>query len=181
MKNESEFCTIIRNSMQSGFKIPDASGSFTSTSMRAFDGIGLLPECYTGESDDPENFSFICWEGKFMKVMGAFSFSRIEAHQAQYLYAYQKAKNVYSYVILGMDLGRNDKRAYVFEVDDLFIQYFTNGLSIHKKYLEQLPYEIIKKGKFEFNRSNLITSDKIQNLYKDVDINKFMNSGAKDA
>ena len=68
MKNEAEVCTIIRNSLVSGFKVPDPSGAFQSTSQRCFDGIGTI------EKED--GLHFVCWEAKYLKSMSAFPFSR---------------------------------------------------------------------------------------------------------
>lgn len=154
MKSESEFCTVIKNSMINGFKIPDPTGAFSATIQRAFDGIGSL------KIDD--KLKFVCWEGKFMKSLGAFSLKMVEPHQDAYLRAYQECESIQTYVILGIDISRTDKRAYVFDWNELWPLYQI-GFSFHKKFLIELPYNEIKKGTFEFN--NIINKDTIKEVY----------------
>lgn len=154
MKSEAEFCTIVKNSLINGFKIPDATGNFASSIQRCFDGIGML------NIDD--KYFFTCWEAKFMKSMGAFSLKAVEPHQDAYLRAYAECENIQTLVILGIDLDRNDKRAYVFDWNQLS-ELYQVGFSFHKKYLMEMPYNQIKKGKFEFN--NIINKETIKKVY----------------
>ena len=144
--NEAQFCTIIKNSMIDGFKIPDPTGQFSSTIKRAYDGIGLL--------NIDNELRFCCWEAKWLKTLSAFNFSKIEPHQDYFLRAHRKAKNVLSYLIVGIDASRADKRVYIFDWDEDFGKLYQNGFSIHKKRLELLPYNKIIKSKFNF--SNII-------------------------
>ena len=53
-----------------------------------------------------------------------------------------------------------DNRAYIFDVSAVSELYY-EGFSIHKKFLEQLPYNEIHKGIFSFD--NIITRSE---LYK---------------
>ena len=154
MKNESEFCTIIKNSMVDGFKIPDPSGDFAMTIKRAFDGIGML------EKDG--KFNFVCWEAKFLKELKAFSFKNVRDHQDYYLNSYSRADNVLCYLIVGIDVARNDKRAYIFDYKDIGHELYKNEISLHKTDLEKLPYNPIKKDLFSFE--NIITKKDIENL-----------------
>lgn len=151
MKSEAEFCTIISNSMINGFKIPDPSGNFAATTKRAFDGIGTL--MVDGE------LRFICWEAKLLKHFEAFSLKRVEPHQDYYLREYSKAKSIISYLILGIDIDRTDKRAYIFEYSDKMSELYSQGFSFHKKVLEKLPFNKISKGHFDFE--NIITEKEI--------------------
>lgn len=154
MKSEAEFCTVVKNSLINGFKIPDATGMFASSIQRCFDGIGSI------KVDD--KLKFVCWEAKFMKSLGAFSLKVVEPHQDAYLRAYQQCENIQTFVILGIDIDRTDKRAYVFDWNELYPLYEV-GFSFHKKFLDNLPYNPIKKGKFEFN--NIINKEDIKKVY----------------
>ena len=100
MKSEAELCTIIAKSFTYGWKIPDPSGAYMQTSIRAFDGIATQMLA--------DGLHFICWEAKYLKSPGAFSFKRIEPHQNFNLIEFRKAKEVLSYVIVGIDYGRAD-------------------------------------------------------------------------
>lgn len=165
MKSEADFCTIVKNSLVVGFKIPDPGyGNFTNTVIRCFDGIGML------ENYD-KTLDFVCWEAKYMKQMQAFSFSRIEPHQAYYLSQYSKAKNIRTYILLGLDLGRTDKRAYIFEWRDI-ADLFDVQFSIHKEFLEDMPYNEIKNGVFRFD--NIITRETLNRIYGDIETAKSM-------
>lgn len=154
MKSEADFCTVVKNSLINGFKIPDATGNFASSIQRCFDGIGML------NIDD--KYFFTCWEAKFMKSMGAFSLKAVEPHQDAYLRAYAECENIQTLVILGIDIDRTDKRAYVFDWNQLS-ELYQVGFSFHKKYLMEMPYNQIKKGKFEFN--NIINKETIKKVY----------------
>ena len=79
---------------------------FSSASQRCFDGIGVL------NIDD--KYFFTCWEAKFLKSLCAFSLKMVEPHQDAYLRAYAECENIKTLVILGVDIDRNDKRAYIF-------------------------------------------------------------------
>ena len=156
MKNESEFCTIIKNSMVDGFKIPDPSGDFAMTIKRAFDGIGMI------EKDN--KFTFVCWEAKFLKELKAFSFKNVRDHQDYYLNSYTRADNILCYLIVGIDVSRTDKRAYIFDYKDIGHELYQKEISLHKSILDKLPYNPIKNGLFSFN--NIITKSNIIYLVK---------------
>lgn len=155
MKNEAQFCTVVKNSMIAGFKIPDASGEFTSTSIRCYDGLGLL--------DINTELIFCPWEAKYLKSLGAFAFSRVEPHQDFYLSEHGKAKSIFPLLIVGIDCGRADKRVFIFDYLDCGHDLYQNRCSIHKKYLEKLPYNKITKGVFKFD--NIIHKEDIVKAY----------------
>ena len=127
---------------------------FSSASQRCFDGIGVL------NIDD--KYFFTCWEAKFLKSLCAFSLKMVEPHQDAYLRAYAECENIKTLVILGVDIDRSDKRAYIFDWNQLSPLYQI-GFSFHKKFLDILPYNQIKKGKFEFN--NIINKETIKSVY----------------
>lgn len=154
MKNEAEFCTVVKNSMINGFKIPDPSDMFNATSKRCFDGIGTLM------IDD--KLTFVCWEAKYLKSMSAFNFNRIEEHQNYYLTEFHKAESIKSYLIVGVNCGRADIRVFVFDWNEKFSELYKNGFSIHKKYLEKMPYNKVSKGIFKFE--NIVKYDELISL-----------------
>ena len=160
MKNEAEVCTIIKNSLKHGAKIPDPSSGFTQTSQRTFDGVGTI------EKED--GLHFVCWEAKYLKTMSAFNFQKIEPHQNMYLNIYNKCIGVISYVILGVNVGRGDQRMYVFEWDDFMGQLYENKFSIHKDKLMLLPYNEVHKGTFNFE--NIITKEELNKVYGNMDL-----------
>lgn len=154
--NESEFCTIIKNSFPKDFiyKIPDPTGQFSMTIKRTFDGIGMI------EVD--REIHPLYWEAKYLPKAGAFNFNRIEVHQDYYLRFYKKIPNAISYIIVGINFGRADKRVFIFDWDEDFGKLYKEGFSIHKKVLEKLPYNKISKGKFAVE--NIITYKKLMEL-----------------
>ena len=169
MKNEAELCTIIAKSFTFGWKIPDASGNYFQSSIRAFDGIA------TQMFDD--GLHFVCWEAKYLKSPGAFSFKRIETHQNEFLIEFRKAKEVKSMVLVGVDYGRSDKRVFIFDWDENFSDLYKIGFSIHLKELDKLPYNKISKGTFNFD--NIITYNMLKSVY--TDFNKVYNDFKKKA
>lgn len=153
MKNEAEFCTCIVKSLNEvgiGYKIPDPTTDFGSTSKRCFDIIGRI-----------DNKPVYC-EAKFNKSMSAFNTNRIEPHQSFYLDEFQKVQDSLCLIALGVRVGRGDIRAYLFNWNDLSDLY-KKGFSIHAKYLEKLSYNEIHKGLFTFN--NIITIDDLKKVY----------------
>ena len=142
MKNEAEFCNVVKKSMICSYKIPDPSGVYANTIKRSFDGIGML--LINNE------LKFVCWEAKFLKKPQAFNFNRIEKHQSFYLKEYSKS-NVLCFVIVGIDYGRADKRVLIFKWDEDMDALFEKGFSIHLKKLNTLPFNKIEKGAFNFD------------------------------
>lgn len=152
MKNEAEYCTCIVKSLNEvgvGFKIPDSTGTWA-TSKRCFDIIGRI------------NAHPAYIEAKFNKSMSAFNLARIEPHQATYLDEFAKIPNAVCIIALGVQAGRGDVRSYLFDWRDLSDLY-KKGFSIHSKYLEQLPYNKISKGLFDFY--NIIKKEDLQKVY----------------
>lgn len=105
---------------------------------------------------------FVCWEAKFLKKPMAFNFNRIEEQQSYYLAQYAHAKSIVSYVIVGVDYGRSDKRVFVFNWDDNMAALYKKGFSIHLKHLNKLPYNRVSKGAFSFE--NIVYYKDLQEL-----------------
>ena len=170
MVNEAELCTIIKNSMIDGVKIPDPSGNYNHTSIRCFDGIGMLPASTFGEESGDK--LFICWEAKYLKEPKAFSLKAVEPHQAYYLSSFSTAKNVKSLLILGVVFGRGDKRVFVFEWTETLKKLFDLGFSFHKDKLMQLPFNFVSKdpnsNKSIFNFEYLIRTEDLNKIYGDI-------------
>lgn len=162
--NEAQFCTIIVNSAENGtlYKIPDASGNYSATSKRCCDIIGSL---YKNNKFVP-----VYIEAKFNKEMSAFSLKRIEDHQAAHLSEWNKIENAQCYIILGVKAKRADTRAYIFEWSCLAPLY-KNGFSIHKKYLEKLPYNKVSKQLFTWD--NIINNNIMKEVYQEDIYEKF--------
>jgi penicillin-binding protein-related factor A (putative recombinase) len=165
MKNEAEFNTIVKNSIEQtfeeksekvygkAFKISDMAGamSYGATVKSPFDGFGIIYK---------DGWHSIYWESKFNKSLASINFNRIEPHQAENLKAYGLSSNNICYFILGMTVGRADNRAYVFLAKDV-LKYYPDH-SIHAKELEQLPYNEIHKNIFEFK--NIITESDLNKI-----------------
>ena len=128
--DEQKFNTIIGNSLDWRFKIPDAGGM-----AKPFDGIGLfkgLP---------------VYWEAKNLKKVEAFNFNRLEDHQIfNLLTIQQQLKQVHAWFIVCVDFGRADKRVFLFRDMDYINNRKKNKKRILKKeWLERKNYVKIKK------------------------------------
>lgn len=154
--NEAQFCTVIKNSFPEDciYKIPDPSSLYSQTVKRIFDGIGMI--------EVEGTLHPLYWEAKYLKKAGAFNFKRIEPHQDKYLRLYRRIPGSVVWVVIGMDFGRADKRVFILDWDDRFGLLYEKGFSIHKKILEQLPYNKISKG--VFSPDNIITYDVLQRV-----------------
>jgi hypothetical protein len=153
MRNEAQYCTSIVKSLNAagdlGWKIPDPHGDFVS-SLRVFDIMGR-------KDNKP-----LYIEAKFNKDPSAFNFKRIEPHQSYYLDEFAKIPDAVCYVALGVQWKRGETRSYIFEWRDIS-QLYHKGFSIHKKELEKLPFNLIKKEVFSFD--NIITKDVLISIY----------------
>ncbi len=103
-------------------------------------------------------------EAKFNKDPSAFNFNRIEEHQAYYLDEFAKIPDAICYVALGVQWKRGETRSFIFDWRDISVLYH-KGFSIHKKELEKLPYNLIKKDIFTFD--NIITKETLVSIYGD--------------
>lgn len=103
-------------------------------------------------------------EAKFNKDPSAFNFNRIEDHQAYYLDEFAKIPDAICYIALGVQWKRGETRSFIFDWRDISILYH-KGFSIHKKELEKLPYNLIKKDVFTFD--NIITKETLVSIYGD--------------
>lgn len=134
MKSEAEFCTIIKNSLTIGFKIPDPTGNFSFTIERLFDGIGA----FQGKP--------VYFEAKFLPELKAFNLQIIMDHQIAGLYSFKKAlPNSLCWIILGIKVGHGDNRVFIFDDIDMIIKRRNNKENFLKKELEILPYFQIRK------------------------------------
>ena len=153
MRNEAQYCTSIVKSLNAtgdlGWKIPDSSGNWA-TSIRVFDIMGR------------KNNKPLYLEAKFNKDPSAFNFNRIEEHQAYYLDEFAKIPDAYCYVALGVQWKRGETRSFIFDWRDIS-ELYHKGFSIHKKELEKLPYNLVKKDIFTFD--NIITKGTLVSIY----------------
>lgn len=155
MKNEADFCVVVKHSLINGYKIPDPNNLYSSTSKRVFDGIGSI--IFNNE------LKFVCWEAKYLKKPSAFNFNRIEEHQSYYLSEYSKT-GVLSFLILCVNYGRADKRVFIFKWDNNMDDLYKSGFSIHLKNLNKLPYNKINKNTFLFE--NIIDYNMLNDIFK---------------
>lgn len=153
MRSEAQYCTCIVKSFNErgdlAWKIPDPHGDFVS-SLRVFDIMGR-------QDNKP-----MYLEAKFNKDPSAFNLNRIEEHQAYYLDEFAKIPDAYCYVALGVQWGRGDCRSFIFDWRDLSALY-KKGFSIHKKELEKLPYNPVKKEIFQLD--NIINKETLISIY----------------
>ena len=166
MNSEAEVCRILANSLNTGYKIPDATSNFGQTVIRPFDGIGMI------EKED--GLHFLCWEAKYLPKMMAFSFKRVEPHQHAYLKEYSKAIGVESFLFVGVKFGRGKNYVFMFDYASVNMLY-EKQISIHAKYLMQLPFMEVHKGLVNIDLDNLITLDKIKEVYGDEEWQKLLS------
>lgn len=159
MRNEAHLCTIISKSLLHGYKIPDPSTDFKTTSIRCFDGIGMVPESVFNTTAP----TFICWEAKHIKKLSAFSFKRIEPHQDMYLSAFATAVGIRALLFVGFSVNKGDNRVYIFDYKDCGHDLYQHGFSIHKPFLEKLPYNEIHKERFPIEK--VIYKDDLLKVY----------------
>lgn len=133
--HESDINTIVRNSLDWGFKIPDPTGMTALTaSSRCFDGFGIH-----------ENIP-VYWESKFSQKLQSFNLQRLEDHQVEALTEIKKLlPDAKVWVIYGVHVGRGDTRLYIFDWSYLKTRY-ENKNNILKKELEKLQYNEVHKN-----------------------------------
>lgn len=166
MNSEAEVCTIFASSINTGYKIPDPTSNFGQTIIRPFDGLGMV------EKED--GLHFLCWEGKYLSKMCAFNFGMVQPHQHAYLMEYSKAMGVEAYLAVGVKFARGKNFIYVFDYKDVNI-LFIKRKSIHSKFLMKLPYMQVHKNKIEFDLSNVITLDKLKEVYGEQEWQKLLS------
>ncbi len=144
MKNEAELNRIIKNSMDVGYKIPDAAKSEVYTSVaRPFDVMGV----HEGKC--------VFIESKFMKELKAFSFSLIRDHQIQWLNKFNTAESSVCLVALGVKVTSRDKRLYLFDINYINDLISKGEKSIKAKDLKTLAFQQITKD-FKLKIANFI-------------------------
>lgn len=144
MKNEAEFNSVVKRSIDLlglGHKIPD---TFTTTGVRAkapFDGFGSALN------------KMIVWESKFLHEPEAFNFKRLEDHQIESLLkvyeSFTDKDRVLALFIIGVNFGRGDIRAFIWKNDDLYTIDSRKKESksiLKKEFLSLDNYVKVKKG-----------------------------------
>ncbi|MFA5385384.1 MAG: hypothetical protein WC364_12135 [Eubacteriales bacterium] len=144
MRNESELCTVFKNSLivvkELGYKIPDPSGDYAKTIKRPFDLIGS-------------------WEGKllvveckYMSTLGSFSLQRVEDHQMEALLQWSRGiPNTQAWIVLGVNVKRGDNRVYVFKDMEEIQRRRDLKENFLKKDLEKMSHFEIHKGLIDLN------------------------------
>lgn len=146
MKNESEVCTILRNSFkekdEEAFKIPDPSSMYSQTIARPFDLIASWRD------------RMIFIEAKYMKTPGSFNLQRIEEHQIEALQSWKiSVPSSESWIVLGVTFGRADHRLYIFKDIHNIAERRTNKQNFLRKELEKLPYYKVRKNLIDLEES----------------------------
>jgi len=170
--NEQIINTMVKKSFALdggfGFKISDPPKSAAmNVQKNPFDGFGVINTTLIKDETYKKftsNFIPFYWEAKFMKEVSAFALKRIEIHQAYYLNNTLKLPETFSIVPLGIYAKRGEVRIYLFEWEALS-QLYENGFSIHKKFLEKLPFNkvVLKEGLFSID--HIITKKTLLDLY----------------
>lgn len=144
MINESEACTILKNSfIQKGAfssKIPDASNEFAKTVARPFDMFCV------------SEYGFYFIEVKYMSSLKSFDLQRIETHQIENL-CQIKALNGFAncWIVLAVKAGRGDNRFYFFKDIREIKKRRDEKRNYLKKELENLPYYKVHKNLIDIN------------------------------
>jgi hypothetical protein len=140
--NESDICTIIKNSFIANgdfaYKIPDPSSVYTMTIQRPFDIIAT----FEGKP--------IYMEVKYMNKLQSFNLSHIQDHQIQALTLLQKkVPTALCCIALGVKVDRGDTRIYIFY--DIFEieRRRLNKENYKKKELEAMSYFAVHKNLME--------------------------------
>jgi penicillin-binding protein-related factor A (putative recombinase) len=139
MTNEASLNTVIKMSLQWGYKIPDPTGQYSSTISRPFDLFGIY------------NNRPIYIESKYASGLKSFDLQRIEDHQIENLISIKNLMPIaYCWIIYGVHVNNRDNRIYVF--DDLtdLLQRRKDHNNFLKKDLETMPFLSISKGITDF-------------------------------
>ena len=172
--SEKEINTIVKKSFSKdgfGFKISDPpKAAATCVQKNPFDGFGVInvdlikDDYFKTQKSYSHTFVPLYWESKFSKEMSAFSLKRIEEHQAYYLNHTLKLKDTFSVVPFGVYVKRGEVRIYLFDWEAL-ADLYKREFSIHKKFLEKLPYNkvVIKDGIFSID--HIIVKNDLKNVY----------------
>jgi penicillin-binding protein-related factor A (putative recombinase) len=135
MTNEAALCTVIKMSLDFGYKIPDPTNRFNATISRPFDLFGVL------------NSKPIYIEAKYATGLRVFDLQCIEDHQIENLISIKKLMpNSYCWIIYGVHASHADNRIYIFDDLDNLVKRRKNRENFLKKDLEILPFLSIKKG-----------------------------------
>ena len=172
--SEKEINTIVKKSFGKdgfGFKISDPPKSAaTCTQKNPFDGFGVIDIDLIKDYNFKQQKAYenkyvpLYWESKFSKELSAFALKRIEEHQAYYLNHTLKLRDTFSVVPFGVYVKRGEVRIYLFDWEAL-TDLYKREFSIHKKFLEKLPYNkvIIKDGTFSID--HIIIKDDLNKVY----------------
>ena len=135
--NEAKINTIIKNSMDWAFKIPDnPTNAFIAN---AFDGFGL----YKGKA--------IYWEAKYLAKPMSFNFNKLANHQIDNLLKIYNLSlsqdNIIPLILIAVNFGRADVRIFYYKDMQEIYNRKLNKQSILKKEFENAKNFIkIKKS-----------------------------------
>lgn len=147
------FSKSIRNLGGDVWKIADPNGNFMQATKRPFDGFGFV--------EIGNVFCPLYWEAKCLKKLEAFNIKHsLRPHQAENLDLCLKISNSLVWVPLGINVGRRDKRLYIFDWKVLRELYYTKTEknSISANILKTLPFMKIVKEDCVLDLSKTISS-----------------------
>lgn len=175
--SEKDINTMVKNSLASAggfcFKIADPPKSAAMSAQKnPFDGFGVVDasvmkcEGFVKKylAGDVHRYVPVYWESKFLSELSAFSLKRIEEHQAYYLNWCMKLPDSMVLVPLGVYHARGDMRVYLFEWSALSPLY-AKGFSIHKKFLEKLPFNQVTIKTKTFSLDHVIMAKELVDVY----------------
>lgn len=152
MTNESEACTILKNSFEAcGYfasKIPDPSSDYIKTIQRPFDmfAVGYNTSYYI--------------EVKYLSSLKVFDLNHIQSHQISNLLQIKDLMpQAECWIILGVKVDRGDNRFYVF--NDIYDVAYRreHKLNIKKKELENMDYVLVHKNLIDIEGLKLIKKE----------------------
>ena len=145
MRNESEACTILKNSFVDlgafAYKIPDPSTDYASTIERPFDMIAVYTIPY-----------YI--EVKYLSSIKSFNLNVIKDHQIDNLLKIKTLMfDAACWIVLAVNAGRGDKRFYIFKNIEEIVQRRLDKRNYFKKELESLDYLPVHKDRIDIKNS----------------------------
>lgn len=143
--DEKRLNTIIGNSLDFKYKIPDMTSMSGFSSPKIFDGIGVYK--YNNDAWP------VYWEAKYLKEPKSFPMSRFEDHQCSNLKIIQDllGKKALCVLLIGVSFGRGDLRVYYYDDMHALESRKLNKQNILKKEFEaSINYVKVKNGKIDF-------------------------------
>jgi penicillin-binding protein-related factor A (putative recombinase) len=130
MKNEKDFNTIIKNSFEWAYKIPDPQGKFAPfATQRPFDGMAVY-------KNKP-----LYWEAKYSNKLQSFNLKSIQDHQLKNLITIKTLiPDSYCWILYGVKIKRGEYRVYLFDDLNDIENRRADGKNFYKTDLEKMQF-----------------------------------------